>query len=173
MLARAWRWLGSALLLGGLLGAARPVPVEAACAFQTATEGMVVAVLLDGDPGVRVHVDWGDGTATTSAPTPPTSGRARLLHRYGSPGTYPIDVSATANSGIGCGTRLEVDVPNDEPADAAASAVVRPPPDADEAGEAETAEVPVAPTATPAGSGGGPSGGQGILGFLEGLFGRR
>jgi len=104
--------LASALLAAGILvSSAAPPSALAACKMAAAGGELTLMVAMDTDPGGRLEVDWGDGTASHSAVLVEGERKAALVHVYAQPGTYTV--VANDSGPAGCGTELEARLPYD------------------------------------------------------------
>jgi hypothetical protein len=98
-----------ALLLGLLPSAAAAIPV---CKFATGGRDLTLSIALQGSPGLRLSVDWGDGTSSsTTRRLVQSRGRAYLSHTYAAPGQYAVTIDAADADGAGCRMQISPEVP--------------------------------------------------------------
>jgi hypothetical protein len=102
-----------AVVLASAAVLAAPSPASAACQFAAASgEGLTVWVGLRGDPGVRLRVEWGDGSVSQAPVSRAGGNRALLRHTYTAPGSYTMRL-ATVGDPLNCVVEQTVELPYD------------------------------------------------------------
>lgn len=177
------RRIAAPLLLAALLAAPSSAAAQPRCQFATGGDGLAVTIAMRGTAGLRLRVDWGDGTVETVRRLDEARERGYIRHEYAAAGRYTVTAEARDPAGGGCRLEATLDVPYPMPDDEDSLAVLPPAgagpdePDVEEppAREQAPASVPtIAPREPPAG-GGGPLQeiGRTIRGWLGSLFGGR
>lgn len=91
------------------------IPATAAaqprCQFATSGDGLAITIAVRGTAGLRLRLDWGDGTVESVRRLDDARERGYIRHEYATAGRYTIVAEARDPTGGGCRLESELDVP--------------------------------------------------------------
>jgi hypothetical protein len=109
--------IGASLLVGLFLIWPSVAAAQPRCQFATGGDGLAVTIAMRGTAGLRLRIEWGDGTTESVRRLDEARERGYIRHEYAAAGRYTIRAEAREPTGGGCRLEAELDVPYPTPKD--------------------------------------------------------
>lgn len=103
--------IATALALAAMVLVPGTASGQPRCQFATSGDGLAITIAMRGTAGLRLRLDWGDGTLESVRRLDQARERGYIRHEYAKAGRYTITAEAREPTGGGCRLESELDVP--------------------------------------------------------------